>query len=186
MLAALAVSFGVSAGQNLLSGMAQRDQLKAQNEAQKRQNRQNAVEAARSIASTKIQQAAVRQQAAQDLSTAQRMAMTALGGSTAQAAAAGVRGASVDAMATDIDIELGRARGEIEQAAVTQEYNLNQRIRDIAVQTRLNFGQLSKVPSYRSMALQAVAGGAMSAGSQYAKSYFKFGGTAVNDGRDPQ
>jgi len=179
MLAALAVSFGLSAGRNLLSGMQQRSQIEAQNEATKAQNRLNAMEAVRSIAGTRLQQAAVRQQTAKDLSTAQRMANMATGQATAQAAAAGVRGATVDAVADDIQIELDRAQAEVQDSAIMQEFNLNERIRSIAAQTKMNLGRLTEVPSYGSILFGAVAGGAMSAGSQYAQQYFKFGASAT-------
>jgi hypothetical protein len=186
MLAALAVSFGVSTAQNILAGQQQREATKAQNQATKAQNRINAVEAVRAIQGTRMQAAAVREQAAKDLSTAQRMANMATGQATAQAAAAGVRGATVDAVADDIAIELDRAQAEVQDSAIMQEFNLNERIRSIAAQTRMNLGRLTKVPSYGNILASAVAGGAMSAGSQYAQQYFKFGASAVESGRNLQ
>jgi len=179
MLPALAVAFGAQAAQGILAGAQRREEVKAQNKLTAQQNRTNATEAAYTIANVQIQQAAVRRQAAGDLNTAQRMAMIATGDSTAQAAAAGVKGASVDAVQQDVGIELDRATGEIQSSAITQEANLNDQIRSIAVQTRLNFGTFSEAPGWKGIIGQAAVSGAMSAGTSYAQNYFKFGASTA-------
>lgn len=175
MLGALALSFGMSAGQGILGGIQQREQAKAQNALTKKQNRLNAMEASRSIASMRLQGAQQRKQAASDLAMAGRMADSAKGDAVASSAAAGVKGASIDAAAQDIDIELGRARAEVQQSTINNAHNRNEQIRSLVAQTRMNFGTMQNVPSIgRVLARSAVQGG-LSAGSNYANSYFQFG-----------
>lgn len=177
MLAALALSFGMSAAQGVLGGIQQRKQAQAQNALTKKQNRLNAMEAAHSIAGMRLQGAQARKQAASDMAVAGRMADSATGDAVASAAAAGVKGASIDAVAQDIDIELGRAKAEVQQSVINNTHNRNEQIRSLAVQTRLNLGTFQNVPSVGRVVAGAAVQGALTAGSQYASSFFKFGPT---------
>lgn len=175
MLPALALSFGMSAAQSYFGGIQDQAMAKAKNRQIRAQNKTNAVEAAYSIANIRLQGAQARKQSASDLAMAARMAGTATGEATAASAAAGVKGASVDAAAQDIQVELDRARGEVQESAIMDAFNMNQQIRNLAVQTRLNFGTMQHVPSMGNIIARSAMNGAMSAGSQYAASYFKFG-----------
>ena len=172
---ALAVSFGINAVQGLLGGLQKRAAQKAENKAIKANNRRQLVEMSYAIGQGRVQEAALRAQAAQDLHTAGRMASSAKGNARAQAAAAGVKGASVQAVQNDIDMELSRVVGEVGTNLITQQYNLNEQARSIAVSTLNNFGQLNKVASPLALAGQAAIGGALSTGSIYAEGLFKFG-----------
>lgn len=176
VVAALATSFGLNASKSLLGGLQNRSLQEAQNRHIRENNRLRLVEMSRAIGNTQVQAAAVRAQAATDLNTAGRMANTASGDATAQAAAAGVRGASVDAVQSDIQMELSRAIGEIETATIASTYNLNEQARNIAQSTLLNLGYLNKVASPAEMLGSAAVYGGLSTGSVYAEQYFKFGG----------
>lgn len=184
-IGALALAFGLSAGKSLLGGLQNRALQKEENKSILETNRLKLVEMAHALGQTQVQHAAVRSQAATDLNTAGRMANTAGGDARAQAAAAGVRGASVDAVQNDIEMELSRAIGEIETAAIVQTYNLNEQARSIAQSTLHNLGYLNKVASPLQVLGSSLVDGALSAGSQYASAYFKFGGRAPNSAASP-
>jgi hypothetical protein len=175
MLPALAMMFAANAGQSLLGGLAEREQIKQQNKLIKQQNRTNTMETLYSVSLLDIQAAQSRMQAAQDLSTAGRMAKAATGDVVAQAAAAGVKGASVDAAAADIDRELGEAEASIERAAIDQAFNTNEQQRSMLAQTRANLGRLADVPSFGNILLRSAISGASQAGQAYASNYFQFG-----------
>jgi len=189
MLPMLLLAFGTTAASQMMKGQEQKRalelqqrQMEFQNEMTAGTNTRNAQEALRTIAGVRMQESQMRQQAARDLSTAERMANMARGEQTAMAAAVGVKGASVDAVASDIEVELDRARREIQDTGVTNAFNANERVRSIAVQTNLNVGRLLdpssvNVPSTSRIIGQAALAGAMSAGSTYAQNYFKFGGS---------
>lgn len=181
MLGALAIAFGTSAAGNILQGQQARAQAKAQNKMTRQQNRLNAMEAARSIASVRLQGAQTRRQSSEDLATAYRMAGSAVGTARAESAAAGVKGASIDAAAQDVQVELDRAKGELAENAITNAHNMNQQIRQIAVQTRLNFGRMQSKPSYGNIIARSAVQSAMSVGSQYAMNYFNFGAGEASD-----
>ena len=178
-IGALALAFGMSAGKSLLGGLQNRALQKQENKLIRENNRLKLVEMSYALGQTQVQQAAVRQQAATDLNTAGRMANTAGGDARAQAAAAGVRGASVDAVQDDIAMELSRAIGEIETRTITQTYNLNEQARSIAQSTLHNLGYLNKVASPAQVLGSSLVSGALNAGAQYASAYFQFGGKAA-------
>lgn len=177
MLPALFAVAGASALQSLIGGKQQQKQIKAQNKEIARVNAVNTLEAFQGVSAIEVQRGRVRQQTAKNLSLVDRRAEEEAATTGAVAAAAGVKGASVDAVRMDIDRAEQEAQFEIEQQHVTQEYDLNQRIRELMVSTKNSLGSMQKVPSTGSIIGGALLSGALSAGSQYASSFFKFGST---------
>ncbi len=177
MLPALFAVAGASALQSLVGGMQQQKQIKAQNKEIARVNAINTLEAFQGVSAIEVQRGRLRQQTAKSLALVDRRAEEEAATTGAVAAAAGVKGASVDAVRMDIDRAEQEAQFEIEQQHITQEYDLNQRIRELMVSTQNSLGSMQKVPSTSSIIGGAVLNGALSAGSQYASSYFKFGST---------
>ena len=177
MLPALFAVAGASALQSLVGGMQNRKQIEAQNKETARVNAINTLEAFQGVSAIEVQRGRLRQQTAKTLSLVDRRAEEEAASTGAVAAAAGVKGASVDAVRMDIDRAEQEAQFEIEQQHVTQEYDLNQRIRELMVSTKNSLGSMQKVPSTGSIIGGALLSGALSAGSQYASSFFKFGST---------
>lgn len=168
---------GVSAAQSITGGVQQRGVTKSQNRETAKTNRLNTLEAFQGVSAIEVQRGNIRQQTAKNLNLAGRMADQATSTTTAAAAAAGVKGASVDAVVDDIQRESAEVRTELEQQHVAQEYNLNQRIRELMTSTEFNLGSLQKVPSMGSIVAGGVMSGALTAASSYAGAYFKFGST---------
>lgn len=180
MFPMLLATFAMSAGQSALQGAQQRRAAQAQNKEIERANRANTAEAFQAVSSLEVQRGFLRKQTAKDLFLAQRTATEAGSSVEAAAAAAGVKGASVDAVQNEIDQDLSEAQGEIEIAHVNNEFNLNQQIRELLTQTRLNLGQLQRVPSTASILGNAIVAGGLSAAGTYANQYFKFGSSSGN------
>ena len=175
MLPAMAMMFAAQAGGNLLQGLAQREQAKEQNKLIKRQNRVNTLETLHTVSLMELQAAQARQQAASDLSTAGRMARAATGDVVSQAAAAGVKGASVDAAVSDIDRELGEAEAGIERSVIDQTFNIQEQQRSVVAQTKNNLGRLAEIPSIGQVLTRSAVQAVVQTGQQYAQNYFQFG-----------
>lgn len=169
--------FALAAAQGVMGGLQQRKQTKAENKAKQIANTRNTLEAFQAVSSIEVMRGGVRQQTAKTMALAERRAGEEASGTAAVAAASGVKGASVDAVQDDIGRALGEAIGETEIQHINQEYNLNQQIRSLMVQTRFNLLQEQKVPSALQAALGGAMNGLMQAGQTYASSYFKFGGS---------
>lgn len=182
----LLATFAMSAGQNALQGRQQQQAAIAQNKEISKANAANAAEAFQAVSSIEVQRGFLRKQTAKDLHLAVRAANESGSTVAAAAAAAGVRGASVDAVQQEIDQDLSEAQGEIEQAHINNEYNLNQSIRELLTQTRLNFGSLQNVPSTASILGNALVAGGLSAAGTYANQYFKFGSGTDNAATKPK
>ena len=174
-LPALLAIGGLSAAQGIFGGLQQRQQIKAQNKLTEEANRRNVLEAFQGVSAIEVQRGQVRTQTAKDLQLAGRMADAARGSTRAAQAAAGVKGASVDATLDDIDRELAEVSVELQQQHIAQEFDLNNRIRELMVGTRAGLGQLQKVPSTGSILLGGLVQGGLSAGSAYAAQAFSFG-----------
>lgn len=174
-LPALLAIGGLSAAQGIFGGLQQRQQIKAQNKLTKEANRRNVLEAFQGVSAIEVQRGQVRTQTAKNLQLAGRMADEARGSTRAAQAAAGVKGASVDATLDDIDREQAEVSVELQQQHVAQEYDLNNSIRELMVGTSAGLGQLQKVPSTGSIILGGLVQGGLSAGSAYATQAFHFG-----------
>lgn len=172
---ALLMMAGMSAAQSALGGMQQRAQTKERNKLTAAANYRNTLEAFQGVSAVEVQRGMVRTQTAKTLALAGRMADEATGSTRAAQAAAGVKGASVDATLADIEREQGEVTYEIQQQHVSQEYDLNNRIRELMTSTLAGFGQLQKVPSVGSILLGSLVQGGMSAGAAYASQAFSFG-----------
>lgn len=175
MLSSLFAVAGMSALQSTLGGLQSREQIAAQNDAIAEANYRNTIEAFQGVSAIEAQRAQLRQQTAKTLDLAGRRAAEEASATGAMAASAGVKGASVDAVQDTIARERQDAEFEIASQYSSQDYNLNQQIRELVTGTRLNFAQMQKVPSIGSTISSGLTSGALSAGSLYAASYFKFG-----------
>lgn len=174
-LPALLAIGGLSAAQGIFGGLQQRQQIKAQNKLTKEANRRNVLEAFQGVSAIEVQRGRIRTQTAKNLQLAGRMADEVRGSTRAAQAAAGVKGASVDATLDDIDREQAEVSVELQQQHTAQEYDLNNRIRELMTSTRAGLGQLQKVPSIGSILLGGLVQGGLSAGSAYASQAFSFG-----------
>ena len=174
-LPALLAIGGLSAAQGIFGGLQQSQQIKAQNKLTMEANRRNVLEAFQGVSAIEVQRGQVRTQTAKNLQLAGRMADQARGSTRAAQAAAGVKGASVDATLDDIDREQAEVSVELQQQHIAQEFDLNNRIRELMIGTRASLGQLQKVPSIGSILLGGLVQGGLSAGSAYAAQAFSFG-----------
>lgn len=174
-MSALAGLFAAAAGGSVLTGLMTRKDMAKQNEAIARQNLAQTMQAQESMLAVELQKSFVKQQSAQTMHTARRVASQEAGVQTAMAAAAGVRGASVDAVQNDIQRELGEAIDSARADAVMQEFNLNQQIKQIAASTSLNLTPYHDIPSIGQTLVRGLISGGIQTGSAYAASRFKFG-----------
>lgn len=174
-LPALLAIGGLSAAQGIFGGLQQRQQIKAQNKLTAAANQRNVLEAFQGVSAIEVQRGRVRTQSAKDLELAGRMADEARGSTRAAQAAAGVKGASVDATLDEIDREQAAVNVELQQQQINQEYDLNTRIRELMTQTQAGLGQFQKVPSVGSIILGGIVQGGLSAGAAYASQAFQFG-----------
>lgn len=163
MLSALFAVAGASALQSMVGGMQQQKQIKAQNKEIARVNAINTLEAFQGVSAIEVQRGRLRQQTAKTLALVDQRAEEEAATTGAVAAAAGVKGASVDAVRMDIDRAEQEAQFEIEQQHITQEYDLNQRIRELMVSTQNSLGSMQKVPSTGNIIGGALLSGALSA-----------------------
>ena len=169
--------FAAQAAQGIFKSLQNRKAIKAENAEKRRVNTANVAEAFQAVSGIEVMRGNVRTQTAKTLALADRRAGEERSGTAAVAAAAGVKGASVDAVEDDINRALGEAVGEAEMQHITEEFNLNQQIRSLMVNTRFGLLKEQKVPSVWSAVLSGAVDGLMSAGQTYASAYFKFGGS---------
>lgn len=174
-MSALLAMFGMQAAQGSVQGLLQRKEMQRQNEAIAKANLANINAAQETILAVDIRKSFVRQQAQSDMESARRAALAASGEATAEAAAAGVRGASIDAVQSDISRALGENIDQQRADAIAEEFNLNAEIQNIAANTRMNLTPLHRVPSVSSTLLRATVGAGVQAGATYTASRFQFG-----------
>lgn len=169
MLAAGAAS-GIKTG---LENKQKQKQIKAANKAAKAADDRTIANAFQEVSSYNVQNGMLRVQAAKELQSAGKMAYSAAGTVTANAAAAQVKGASVDAVLGDIDRELGEARVATEQALEAGQYNIQNKIRSTAYSASTALMGQKDPFSQDSSPLMAALG---TMGSMYIDSQMKFGG----------
>lgn len=174
----LLLMFGAQAAGGAVTGLLERKDMYAQNKAIAEANIRAIRAANDTLMGVRAQQNFARQQAQASMDSARRAAMSASGTYTAEAAAAGVRGASVDAVQVDIDRALGENIDQQRADAVQTEFNLNAEIQNIAAQTRMNLTPLHKIPSVGTTLFRAALGAGVSTGAAYAASRFQFGSSA--------
>lgn len=178
----LVAMFGMQAAGGAVQGLLQRKDMFKQNKVIAKVNLANINAAKESILAVGMQQNFARQQAAASIDAARRAALSAGGVFENEAAAAGVRGASVDAVQVDIERELGENVDQQRADAVMTEFNLNAEISNIAANTRMNLTPVHKIPSVGSTLVRAAVGAGISTGATYAASRFQFGSNASAPG----
>ena len=172
---ALLAMAALSVGGSLLKGKDEARAARARNVQVEKANLANAVNTAHSVSTLKAQATLFQDQAANARAAAERQALSGASGAEAQAASAGVRGASVDAVISDIDRELGWANANLERTVDIEAFNMQTRLRSLISGAQANVYGYTPVQSTNSIMSDAVVQAGMEAGSTYANSYFKFG-----------
>lgn len=150
-----------------------RKELKAMNKATRATNDRIIANTGQEISALNVQNGLLRVGAARELNEASKAAYAATGSAVANAAAAQVKGASVDAVLSDIDRELGEARVVTEQALEMGQYNIVNRIRETTSAAAASI--LGEVDPNKG-ATSPLMAGLMAAGSTYLSNSMKFGG----------
>lgn len=172
---ALLATAAFSIGSSLIKGRDNAAAAKLQNVEIAQTNLRNAMDTAQSVNTMQAQATLLKDQAATSRSAAQRQAMLGQSGAEAQAASAGVRGASVDAVLTDIDRELGWANADLERTVDVEGFNMQTRLKSLI--SNAQAGVFTKLPvaSTGEIFGNAIVAGAESAANKYANTYFKYG-----------
>lgn len=170
MMLAQAAASGIKAK---LENDAKRKQIKAANKAAQAADDRTISNAFQEVSSYNLQNGMLRVQAAKELQAADKMAYSATGTVAANAAAAQVKGASVDAVINDIDRELGEARVATEQALEAGQYNIQNSIRSVVQSASAALmGQQNPSANQVSPLFSALT----TVGSSYINNQLKFGG----------
>lgn len=170
MMLAQAAASGIKAK---LDNDRRKKEIKAQNKANKAADDRTMANAFQEVSSFNVQNGMLRVQAAKELQAADKMAYSAAGTVQANAAAAQVKGASVDAVVNDIDRELGEARVATEQSLEAGQYNIQNGIRSVIQQaSSALIGQQNPNAGQTSPLFAALA----TVGGSYLNNQMKFGG----------
>jgi hypothetical protein len=169
MLAATAALQGIKTG---IENKEKVKQIKADNKVRYSADLETLSNNAQNVSALMVQHGQLRVQAAKEMQSAEKEAFRAKGQGEAQAAAAQVKGASVDAVLDDIDRELYDAKLTTVQNFETSEYDLSNRLRDLTV-SAINSLQGRTDPTLGQQS--PLLNGLMAAGSAYMSEAFKFG-----------
>ena len=150
---------------------------KAQFKEVRRQNRLREHEASVQQLQIEHEKSLLRQQVTKSLDLAQREAQRQAGGVNAAAAAAGVKGSTVDAVAQTVAQDLQERQYELQHQAEQGLQDLNAQIRQ-GWHYAQHGGQQPQ--RYESQIGQYLAQGVVNAATTYANQYFKFGSGADN------
>lgn len=162
----------MSAGKTALDNKDKQDQAKRGNKAREKVDLRNLADAAQQVGSLGMLAGEYRRQATATRISAQREIGKARGTAEAQAGAAGIKGASVDAVFDDLDREFGEAAVAIDRDLENKQYNLGEQLRSLQLSTANGLlGQINPKAGLQNPLLN----GALTMGSMYADSYFKFG-----------
>lgn len=162
----------MSAGKSAIDNKEKVAQAKRENKAREKVDLRNLADAAQQVGSLGALAGEYRRQATETRISAQREIGKARGTAEAQAGAAGIKGASVDAVFQDLDREFGEAEVAIARDLENKQYNLSDQLRQLQLSTANGLmGQINPQAGLRSPLLD----GAMTMGSMYANSYFQFG-----------
>lgn len=164
----------MSAGQSALGNISSQKAAQAENKARAVANLATVKNAAATVSAINVQEATLRTDAARQLRDAETAAYAATGSARANASAASVKGASVDAVTDDIQRELGEAQVTVEQNLETQQYNLQSRLREVIAGTVASLSGVVKAQTTDSL-----VAGVMGAGSAYMNNYMKFGSSSA-------
>lgn len=119
-------ALATTAASSLLGARAQNSQARAQNQVVAAQNRQQLLSAAQDVSALNVQAGQVAQDAVQKRQEAVRMANLQSGQQSALAGATGTRGASVDAVQSDISQQLGQQEDQLNQNYQNQMFSIQQ------------------------------------------------------------
>ncbi len=172
---ALIAQGAMMVGGALLKGRQQAKDAEAANEEKAKANLANAIDTADSISTLQAQAGLYKSQAAAARTAAGRQALLGRGTAEAQAASAGVRGASVDAVIADIDRELGFAEADLERNVDVEQFNMQTRLRSLISGAKANLYGYTPVEGGQAILSGALVQGALAVGSTYANNYFKYG-----------
>lgn len=162
----------MSAGKAALDNKGKQDQAKRENKAREKVDLRNLADAAQQVGSLGMLAGEYRRQATETRISAQREIGKARGTAEAQAGAAGIKGASVDAVFDDLDREFGEAEVAIDRDLENKQYNLGEQLRSLQLSTANGLlGQINPKAGLKNPLME----GLMTMGSMYADSYFKFG-----------
>lgn len=162
----------MSAGKAALDNKDKQDQAKRENKAREKVDLRNLADAAQQVGSLGMLAGEYRRQATETRISAQREIGKARGTAEAQAGAAGIKGASVDAVFDDLDREFGEAEVAIDRDLENKQYNLGEQLRSLQLSTANGLlGQINPKAGLKNPLME----GLMTMGSMYADSYFKFG-----------
>ncbi|QMP84065.1 unclassified head protein [Pseudomonas phage pphageT12] len=172
----LAATAAMSALQTGMANKEKASQIKAQNKVNRAADLQTLTNNAQNINSLLVQNGQLRVSAAREYNAAEQEAYKAKGTTVANAAAAQIKGASVDATLSDIDRELSEAEVSTEQNFEVGQYNLQQSLRQMtyAAENSLR-GNINPSSGQQS----PLVNGLMAAGSSYMSSAFRFGSTGT-------
>lgn len=162
----------MSAGKTALDNKDKQAQAKRENKAREKVDLRNLADAAQQVGSLGMLAGEYRRQATETRISAEREIGKARGTAEAQAGAAGIKGASVDAVFTDLDREFGDAQVAIDRDLENKQYNLSEQLRTLQLQTAN--GLLGQTNT-RAGQTNPLLSGAMTVGSMYASAYFQFG-----------
>jgi hypothetical protein len=172
-----AVAFGLGVYGQQQAGKANKRNLQMQNSNIKLNNLLTVRETALEISGLLAGQTTLRNQAADAYKNAERAGVVAKASAGTEAAAAGVQGASIDAVQMDIDREVSTAEAEIAQSLDIEQFNMSQRLRGLVASRKAQLGQLNRIPSSSDVFNQAVITSGLQVLDTYASSLVQFGGT---------
>lgn len=172
---ALLAQAGFALAGSLMEGRKANEAAKAQNKMNKAANLANALETAQAIGNLQVQQSQLKDQAATSRAAAIRQAALGTGAAENQAANAGVTGASVDAVISDIQRELGTSELEMERAAGVEQFNMQTRLRSLISGAKAGAYSGQRLITSGELVGSALANAALSAGRTYVDNYFKYG-----------
>lgn len=172
-LALLGAQVGMSVLSGVMGNSQQAKQVKAQNKQIVKQNQANLLQAEATVLSMEAQRSMLRQQTAKHLELARTSARGSTGGIEASVGAAGIKGATVEAIKSDVERDLQAVEYETESRYVWSEYDINMNQQSVLSQSKLG---MTPMQSYNPKSLGSmVAEGAMQAAGTYAGQYFQFG-----------
>jgi hypothetical protein len=177
------IAQGIQAiGGVIIEGKAKNKQAAAENARVREANLLNAIETADSVSTLMGQQVVLRDKASTAHAAAIRQASLSKDSAEAQAAAAGVRGASADAVIQDIDRELGWATASIDSASEVEQFNMQTRLRSLISSSKANVIKGQPVGGTSSLITAAIGQGLLQMGATYASNYFQFGASSATRG----
>lgn len=172
MIWMLAATAAMSALQTGVANREKAAQIKAQNKVNYAADLQSLANNAQNINSLLVQNGQLRVSAAKEYNAAEQEAYKAKGTTIANAAAAQVKGASVDATLQDIDRELSEAEVSTDQNFEIGQYNLQQQLRQMMYSAEMGLrGRIDPNTGRQN----PLVNGLMAAGSAYVSSAFRFG-----------